>query len=170
MEWIGAALIIFSTTWTGFDWAKKLNERPRQLRQLKVALQALEAEIVYGLTPLDEACYHLSTQLTKPLNRFFEDFSKRLREAETTAADAWFQSLEDVWSFTALKNGELEILKQFGATLGRHDREQQQKQIRLTLAHLDREVQEAIESQGKYEKMVKSLGFLSGLLLVILLI
>lgn len=170
MSWLGAALIIFATTWAGFEWAKKLNERPRHLRQLKVALQALEAEIVYGLTPLDEACYHLSTQLTKPLNSFFEQFSTRLKEAETTAAEAWFESLDDIWSYTAFKNGELEILRQFGATLGRHDREQQQKQIRLALAHLEREELEAVENQTKYEKMVKSLGFLTGLLLVILLI
>lgn len=170
MNWIGAALIIFATTWAGFEWAKKLNERPRQLRQLKVALQALEAEIVYGLTPLDEACLHLSTQLTKPLNRFFELFSNKLKEAEITAADAWFESLDEIWNDTAFKNGELEILRQFGATLGRHDRDQQQKQIRLALAHLEREELDAIESQNKYEKMVKSLGFLTGILIVILLI
>jgi stage III sporulation protein AB len=170
MNWIGAVLIIFATTWTGFEWAKKLNERPRQLRQLKVALQALEAEIVYGLTPLDEACYHLSTQLTKPLNGFFEEFSDRLKEAETSASEAWVDSLDNIWPYTALKNGELEILRQFGTTLGRHDREQQQKQIRLALAHLEREESEAIDNQTRYEKMVKSLGFLSGILIVVLLI
>jgi stage III sporulation protein AB len=170
MKWIGAAFIIFATTWTGFEWAKKLSERPRQLRQLKVALQALEAEIVYGLTPLDEACYHLSTQLSKPLNWFFEQFAKKLTDSETTAADAWFESLDDILPLTSFKNGELEIMRQFGATLGQHDREQQQKQIRLALAHLEREESEAIDAQKRYEKMVKSLGFLTGLLLVILLI
>jgi stage III sporulation protein AB len=61
-------------------------------------------------------------------------------------------------------------MKQFGETLGRHDRFSQQKQIMLTLTHLEREEGNSIESQAKYEKMVKSLGFLSGLLLIILLI
>jgi len=70
---------------------------------------------------------------------------------------------------TALKQGEFEIMKQFGETLGRHDRLSQQKHIMLTLTHLEREESEAIQSQMKYEKMVKSLGFLSGLLLIILL-
>jgi stage III sporulation protein AB len=40
----------------------------------------------------------------------------------------------------------------------------------LALTHLEREEADAYERQSKYEKMVKSLGFLSGLLLIILLI
>ena len=49
---IGAILIIVATTWTGFEAARHLSERPKQLRQLKSALQSLEAEIMYGHTPL----------------------------------------------------------------------------------------------------------------------
>ena len=61
-------------------------------------------------------------------------------------------------------------MKQFGETLGRHDRISQQKQIMLTLTHLEREEADARDKQKKYEKMVKSLGFFSGLLLIILFI
>ena len=35
---VGAILILFATTWTGFEVAKQLTERPRQLRILKTAL------------------------------------------------------------------------------------------------------------------------------------
>ena len=52
---MGAILIVFATTWTGFEVAKQLTERSRQLRDLKTALQSLEAEIMYGHTPLHEA-------------------------------------------------------------------------------------------------------------------
>lgn len=79
IRWIGAILIIAATTWGGFAWAKQFSERPRQLRQLKVALQALEAEIMYGLTPLDEACEHLAGQFADPLAAFFHDFAERLQ-------------------------------------------------------------------------------------------
>jgi stage III sporulation protein AB len=78
--------------------------------------------------------------------------------------------LKEVWKQTAFKQGEFEIMKQFGETLGRHDRFSQQKHIMLTLSHLEREEADAVENQAKYEKMVKSLGFFSGLLLIILLI
>ncbi len=48
---IGAVLIIVATSWAGFEAARHLTERPRQLRQLKVALQSLEAEGVLDMTP-----------------------------------------------------------------------------------------------------------------------
>lgn len=169
IKMIGAILIIFATTWTGFEAAKQLTERPRQLRVLKTALQSLEAEIMYGHTPLHEAARRLAAQLPSPLDEFFSLFASKLTETETIVRDAWEESLKAVWGKTALKKNEFEIMKQFGETLGRHDRISQQKQILLTLTHLEREESEAREKQLKYEKMVKSIGFLSGLLLTILL-
>lgn len=166
---IGAILIILATTWTGFEAARHFNERPRQLRLLKSALQSLEAEIMYGHTPLHEASRRLAVQMSKPLSTFFESFAKKLTHTETTVRDAWEESLNEVWKQTAFKQGEYEIMKQFGETLGRHDRISQQKQIQLTLTHLEREEADAFDRQAKYEKLVKSLGVLSGLLVVILL-
>lgn len=169
MKILGAICIIIATTWSGFEASRHFSERPRQLRQLRSALQSLEAEIMYGHTPLHEASRRLAEQLAKPLSIFFESFAARLTNTETTVRDAWVDSLAEIWKLTALKQGEFEIMKQFGETLGRHDRISQQKHIVLTLTHLEREEQDAIDRQAKYEKMVKSLGFLSGLLLIILL-
>lgn len=166
---LGATIILIATTWAGFEAARKISARPRQLRQLKVALQSLEAEIMYGHTPLKEAAQKLQKQLPKPLNQLFALFASRLDLGETTVKKAWDDSLTEVWNFLALKQGEYEILSQFGDMLGKSDKYHQQKQILLTLAHLEREESDAIERQGKYEKMMKSLGFLSGLLLIILL-
>jgi stage III sporulation protein AB len=167
---VGAILILFATTWTGFELAKQLTDRPRQLRAIKTALQSLEAEIMYGHTPLHEASRRLAGQLGSPLDEFFSSFAKKLIETETTVRDAWEDGLREIWGKTALKKSEFEILKQFGETLGRHDRVSQQKQILLTLTHLEREENEAREKQLQYEKMIKSIGFLSGLLLIILLL
>ncbi len=167
---IGAILIIIATTWVGFEFARRLSERPRQLRQLKVALQSLESEIMYGLTPLAEASSHIAKQLPKPISYFFTFFSERLQRGEESVQKAWEESLRETWYLTALGNGELEVMSQFGATLGQHNLEHQQKQIRLTLNHLEREEGDAIESKNRYEKMLKSLGFLTGLLIVILML
>lgn len=166
---LGAVIIIIATTWAGFEAARKLSTRTRQLRALKVALQSLEAEIMYAHTPLKEAAYKLQKQLSAPLNQLFASFADRLNFGETTVKQAWEDSLKEVWSSLSLKQAEFEILSQFGETLGKSDKYHQQKQILLTLTHLEREEKEAIELQGKYEKMMKSLGFLAGLLLIILL-
>ncbi|TWI55960.1 stage III sporulation protein SpoIIIAB [Halalkalibacter nanhaiisediminis] len=170
MKLIGAVIIILATTWVGFEWAKRLSERPRQLRQLKVAIQSLEAEMMYGLTPLAEASNHISKQLPKPISFLFAQFSDRLLNKQETAYEAWEESIREVWQHTSLLDSEREVMMQFGSTLGQHDREQQQKQIKLTLAHLEREEQEAKDRQNRYERMIKSLGFLTGLLIVILML
>ncbi len=167
---IGAIFILLSTSWAGFEASKYLTERPRQLRLLKVALQALEAEIMYSHTPLHEASRKISSQLQKPVSWLFEAFSKKLTEHDITVKRAWEESLNEVWKLTAFRSGEYEILKQFGENLGQHDLVTQQKHIFLALKHLEREEAEALDKQQKYEKMTKSLGFLSGLLLIILLL
>ncbi|MEH6940358.1 stage III sporulation protein SpoIIIAB [Bacillus sp. JJ722] len=167
---IGAALILIASTWIGFEISRHLSQRPKQLRLFRTALQALEAEIMYGHAPLQEAAVRLSKSLPKPINIFFRTFAKQLQLQDTNVKTAWDTSLEETKKVLALKQNEIEILLQFGETLGRHDRYQQQKQIALTMTHLEREESEALQVQSKYEKMVKSLGFLTGLLLIILLV
>ncbi|WP_141604277.1 stage III sporulation protein SpoIIIAB [Terrilactibacillus laevilacticus] len=167
---IGAILIILTTTWMGFIVSKQYSDRPKQLRQLRSALQSLEAEIVYGLTPIQLAAEHLATQLPKPLSIFFKTLSNALVDSKDNLQAVWENSIHSFWPNTALKKNEKEILLQFGATLGKQDSENQTKQIQLTLAHLEREEKEARVAQTKYEKMSKSLGFLSGILIVLLLI
>lgn len=170
MKWLGASFIMIAMTLLGFVSAKRFRDRPRQLRQLKVALQSLEAEIVYGLTPLSEACDHIARQIAEPIATLFGQFSKELQAGEQTANCAWEKALDACWEDAALKSSEKEVLLQFGATLGQHDRQHQQKHIRLAIAHLEREEVEAKDEQSRYEKMLKSLGLLAGLLLVILFI
>ncbi|MGG3907065.1 stage III sporulation protein SpoIIIAB [Geobacillus stearothermophilus] len=169
MKWLGALLILAASTWMGMEAARALYERPRQLRQLKAALRAFEAEVMYGHTPLAEASQHIARQTAAPIGELFAQFAAALHACETSVAEAWEKSLRAVWGKTALKQGEWEVMKQFGATLGQYDRLTQQQQIALALAHLEREEAEALDDQARYGKMAKSLGVLAGLLLVILL-
>lgn len=114
IKWVGAILIVIATTWVGLEAAKHLSQRTRQLRQLKVALQSLEAEIMYGHTSLIVASQNISKQLPKPLSWFFEQFAKKLVKGHTSVKGAWEESLQEIWRFTAFKQGEYEVLKQFG--------------------------------------------------------
>lgn len=166
---IGALIIIGTTSWAGFDASSHLTRRPKQLRIIKDSLQALDAEIMYSQTPLGEAAKKLSLQMPEPAARFYEKFSEKLSETDATVKSAWKESLDEIWYDTDMKAEEYEILIQFGESLGRHDRFIQQKQIMLAVTHLDREEAGAWEKQKKYEKIMRSLGVLSGMLFIILL-
>jgi stage III sporulation protein AB len=167
---VGAALVILSATLCGMLLASRYRNRPKQLRQWRSALQSMEAEIVYGQLPIDQVARHLSSQLPWPVAHFFRRLSDELKPGGNALNVLWDELIEEVWPATALNHPEKDILKQFGATLGTQDVENQKKHIRLALAHLEREEAEAIEVQKKNEKMVKSLGFLAGLLIVLMLI
>lgn len=165
-----ALSIIFATTKMGMNKSKAIAQRPKQLRQLKTALKSLEAEIMYGHTPLPMICEHLSKQIEGPIGSIFEQFQSHLLEGNKLVEDAWKSSLDSVWASTYLKKPEYEIMLQFGQTIGKHDKYTEQKQIVLALNHLEREEQEAFILQGKYEKMYVNLGFLSGLLIALLFV
>ncbi|MBT2574466.1 stage III sporulation protein SpoAB [Bacillus sp. ISL-51] len=169
LKLLGAIFILTATTWTGFEIAKIYVERPRQIRQLRAALQSLEVEIMYGHTPLHIASGQIAKQLSRPVSLLFQIFSERLEKGSDSAKTAWEQSLKKTWHSMAMKKSEYDVLKQFGETLGLHDRVSQQKHIKLALTHLEAAEADAGRAQAKNEKMVKSLGFLAGLLLILLL-
>ncbi|GGE46600.1 hypothetical protein GCM10011391_26750 [Pullulanibacillus camelliae] len=169
MKLIGSLLIILTSTAIGRMYAKRYRDRPRQLRQLRSALQVLETEITYSLRPIGEVAAKLVHQIPKPVNQFFKLLTDEL-EKGLTLQEAWKEAVGEFWPNTALKKNEQDILLQFGVTLGQSDRENQEKQIHLALTHLEREESEAREAQATYEKLWNTMGFLAGLLIVLLLI
>ncbi|MBH0229838.1 stage III sporulation protein SpoAB [Halobacillus yeomjeoni] len=169
MEWIGAVMILSVTTWVGFEAASRYKKRPGHIRQWKNALQMIEAEMVFGQSSLWEVCENLSKQLPRPISLFFESVWNE-EERCSDFASLWKESLKKHWSSNSLNKNEMEILIQFGRTLGQHDLEQQQKHIRLALHHLDRELQDALEVGEQYQKMARGMGVLSGLLVIILIL
>lgn len=169
MAWIGALIVLTVSTWVGFDIAARFKKRPGQIRQWKSALQMIEAEMVYGQSSLWEVCDNISRQLPQPLSEFYSSLMME-RESCTDFAALWTDSLKQHWYKNAMTKTDLDILAQFGSTLGQHDLQQQQKQIKLTLHHLDLQLTDAIESSGKHQKLARGIGVLSGLFVIILLI
>lgn len=159
-----------AATWGGMEASRQLSQRPRQMRLFRDALQMLDAEIMFGHTPLRDAAILIAKQIPLPVSRFFDTFAEGLSRENASVKSAWEDGLDKVWPSLSLKKSEYEILVQFGETLGKHDRINQQKHIMLTLTHLGREEDAAREKQKQYEKMAKSLGFLGGLLFIILLL
>jgi stage III sporulation protein AB len=166
---LGAILILFAGTMFGFYQALQLSRRPRQIRQLIQALQRLETEISYGLTPLPAALLTISRQISQPLSQIFHIAAEQLKAFGLSTEESWRYAIEAGWQDTAMKTAEQEVFQQLGLTLGLTDREDQIKHLRLTVSQLQAEEITAWEEQKRYEKMWKSLGLLSAALVVILM-
>ncbi|MFC3039036.1 stage III sporulation protein SpoIIIAB [Virgibacillus xinjiangensis] len=170
MKWIGALLFITATTWVGIEWSNRLSGRPKHIRQLKNALQILEAEMLYSQLSLQEAFFSISRQVPAPVSGFFEGLSQDMQGEMSEFIHVWEKHVAGLIRDSCLGSNEEEILLQFGRTLGQHDFQQQQKHIQLTSSHLQREMEEARDLQWRYSKMAKSLGLLGGLFIVLLLL
>lgn len=167
---IGSAIILFSASMVGWQIGKYYAHRPVQLRALLLALQLLETEIVYGLTPLHRAFVKIGRRVTQEIGIIFQKAAEHLQAEEGLSTQACLQKAVDQnWSATSLRKEEREVLVSLGYVLGSSDRDDQQKHLRLAITHLRGLEEEARADQSKYEKMYKSLGFLGGLLVVILM-
>ncbi|MCJ8011195.1 stage III sporulation protein SpoIIIAB [Paenibacillus sp. KQZ6P-2] len=170
LKLIGAVLILLSGTLAGFHQASRFAARPRQIRELILAMQRLETEISYGFTPLPEAFRKMSDQLGEPLKHIFKSAAGHMASGGgITAQESIQRSLHENWKRTAMKTPERDILHQLSFTLGTSDRQDQIKHIALAAQQLKHEEVVARDEQAKYEKISRSLGLLIGALIVILI-
>lgn len=167
---IGAVIILVAGTLIGFYRAAQYADRPKQIRQLIQSIQRLETEINYGFTPLPKALKRISRSTQGPVSNLFEQAATRLSQNDgLTTKESWQQIMDEEWSSTAMNVTEKEIMLQLGSTLGISDRNDQLKHLRLASNQLQSEEFTAKEEQIRYEKMCKSLGVLSGALIVIIM-
>lgn len=170
MKWIGALLLIGATTIAGFYMSLKFTERPKQIRLLIHSLQMIEAEMTYSQLPLYKLFYIVSEKTNDPLKSFFKNLAEELEGQVNNFYALWNREVNTLINHSSLKKSEADILNQFGKNLGQYNITEQQKQIHLTMTHLNRELEEAIEERDTYEKLTKSIGFLTGLFIVIVFI
>lgn len=166
----GAMCVIFAGTMLGFYQALQLSTRTRQIRQVMQGLQRLETEITYSFTPLSQALRQVADSLAGPVAHLFRRSAEALEEKETaTVQEGWRLAVEECWSRTAMKRPERDAVLQLGAVLGKSDRSDQAKHLRMTVSLLTAEEAEAAEENRRYGKMWRSLGLLAGVLIVILM-
>lgn len=166
---LGAIIIITCTGLLGMSKARKYALRPAELRNLQSALQILETEIIYGATPLPEAMEQVAARTEKSISSFFGNVRKELLSMTgCTVKEAWDRALELFASRTVLDKADISILRQLGTYLGMSDREDQAKHLHLAMEQLKLEAANAAEKAKTHVKLWNYLGFLSGLLLVIL--
>lgn len=170
LKLLGAAIVLVAGTLAGFFQAQQFATRPRQIRELILALQRLETEISYGFTPLPEALQRIGQGLREPLKSLFTAAAGYMSpQYGLSAQDSIRKALNAHWRRTSMRSAEREALEQLSGVLGTSDRQDQMKHIALAASQLKHEEAAAREDQAKYEKMSKSLGLLVGALVVILI-
>lgn len=170
MKLFGALLIIIASTLIGFYRASQYAQRPKQIRLFIHSLHRLVTEIDYGGTPLPIALRKLAVQSREPVSGILQLAADRLQgEQAVSVQEAWHEAVQTKWGHTAMKAAEKEALLELGASLGVSDRQDQLKHLQLSISQLQHEEAASRDEQAQYEKLCRSLGLLSGALLVILI-
>jgi stage III sporulation protein AB len=166
-----AVIIIAVCGLVGILVANNFKLRPWQLRQLQAGMQMLETEIAYAATPLPEALEKIARQLQHPLNKLFEISGEALMSRDSfSVRDSWQKGIKELAEISALTDKDLALLENLGHNLGLSDREEQIKHLRLTKEQLKHHELVAEEEKAKGEKIWRYCGFLTGLLIVLLII
>ena len=167
---IGMLIIVLSGALAGLNKARQFESRPRQIRELILAMQRLETEISYGYTPLPEALNKMGAQMKEPLKSLFQSAARFMNPPHgLTAQESIQQAIFNHWKLTSMKNTEKDVLHQLSFTLGTSDRQDQVKHLVLAAQQLKHEESTAREELDRYGKLSKNLGVLVGILIVILI-
>lgn len=164
-------IIIASAGIIGHVLAYRYVERNQQLKNLYIAFQLLETEIMYSSSSLPMALKRVGVKSKSPLGGFFTGTYKILDSRQGFGIEeAWSKAVEEIIFETSLDNEDKDILLDFGLNLGSTDKEHQMKNFQFIYLQLKKRQDDAENLRMKNEKMLKTLSVLIGIAIVIVFI
>ena len=119
LKWIGALLIVGGCGAVGFSLAAGHKREEGELRQFMGALDFMQCELQYRLTPLPDLCRQAAAQCAGEICRFFTALAEELEDQLTPDVSACVRSA--LGRTAHLPDSVLRIAGELGKTLGRFD-------------------------------------------------
>lgn len=167
---IGAICTIIGTTCIGLFLDKLEVYRMNDLKKLKQAFIYLKGEIDYMITPLPLAMEQAGSRIDSNIGKIFTYAGELMsKKSGYNASELWEKAVERYIDDTYLSRADKSILLSFGNALGYLDKEMQKNNINLCILYLEDEMKKLDLHHQKNGRLYRSLGILSGLLIVILL-
>ncbi|MCD7859027.1 MAG: stage III sporulation protein AB [Firmicutes bacterium] len=168
LKWIGAVLILCGTGGVGLAIACGVQREAEALRQLLIALEFMESELEYRLTPLPELCRRTAERVNGCVSRFFAALAAELEGQ--IAPDASACTCVVLRQSPALPPKTAAALGELGRGLGNLNLDGQLRQLRAAQKSC-RETRRQLE-EGKQQRLrsYQTLGLCAGAALAILLL
>ena len=166
---LGAVLLITGPATAGFLAAGRLARRPRILRELMRALEQMEREIAFRLTPLPQLFEYLAQTYHGPVGKLFSCCAEGLSSLGTTpVAQIWRDALKQ--AELDLDGRSLRALEELGEVLGQYDEQGLRMALERAGAELAAAAEQAELERDRKGRMDQVLGLTAGAFLAILLI
>lgn len=171
IKFIGAILVIASSTGIGLYFSMMTRGRVKDLKMLKKDIYLLRGDIRYGNTPLPESIAMLSRRSNDRFKLFFGTIAMEIEKLDgLTFVEIWDKGIQTALGDTFLNETDKENLKRLGDTLGFMDQDMQIKSIDLFIEQLEEELAEAIRTEKEKTRLYNLLGVLCGIFITVVLI
>ncbi|TFD97546.1 stage III sporulation protein AB [Jeotgalibacillus salarius] len=163
----GAACIILSFTLEGMRRASLLIKRRQVLLECLRLCKWMETEVVDRRTSISEMI-----KLQREADTLLNDFLKQV-EIELMSKPfhiAWKNAVLNNQSFNCLKEDDLKWLVKISLAFKNIHLDSVEKELKFTTSGIQARYEEACEYEMKFVKIYRTVGFMAGLLAVLLLI
>lgn len=165
IKYLDLSLIIVITTYIGFFKSKKFSNRVKNLKDFKSSLNVFRSKIEFTYEPIKDIFLEISKVVYQDNENIFKSFCESQNEDITVA---WNEAVQN--SKLDLKQDDKDVFILLGKMLGKTDKTGQISQIDLVDNFLDKQISDSEEEKRKNEKLYKTLGVISGLVIAIILV
>lgn len=168
MKMLGAVLVIAACGGFGFLFAANYRREEKALRQLAAALDYMECELQYRLTPLPELCRQAGAECRSPISGIFLELALQLENQLSPDVSLCMRAA--ISRSNGLPGLAKKCLYKLGGSLGRFDLEGQLKGLEAVRADCRRELESLETNRAERLRSYQTLGLCAGAALAILFI
>lgn len=168
IKYLSLIMILISAIYIGNLMSKKYINRVKELIQLKLALNVLKSKIKFTQIPLKDIFEQiLKSTEQENIKKFWNNVIKEL-DKNFEIEMAWQNAVNN--TETNLNKEDQNILLDMGKMLGKTDVDGQVSNLEIASTFIDTQIQKAEVGRQKNSKLYKTLGVVSGLGIIIILI
>ncbi len=171
IKFLGSLIVITSSSLIGYSYGAIYSKRLSNLIYLQQCIKLLETEVLYGATPLPDALNNVYKKGNKKTSFIFKEIRQNLlKNKDKSLLDCFIETNDILKEKLHFNKEDIEVFMTLGQTLGTSNRKDHEKNFKLVAAQLKSLEREARIEKDKNEKMYKSLGVLTGIAIVIILL
>ena len=160
--------IVFITSYIGIELAYSLNVREKILIDMVTFLKLVQNEMKYMLNTMPNAFEKSRQRLNSPLK---DSIGAIVVDMEKYGAQKVDNSIDiNINMISELSNYDKQLITSTLKNLGRSDIESQNNIIINAIEILNNQIKEAKEKKEKNTKVYKTVGVISGLLIIVIFI
>ena len=163
--------IVVACTAMGYSFSFGLLHRVNSIKEIRRMMELLRGEIRYAVTPLGEAFLNISRYGKEPFQTFFRKAAEDMERRDGKTLTVIFKECSAVLQKeSGLRETDIQMLIQMGGKLGYLDVEMQMRTIDYYIEELEKACAMAEEEYQGKGKVYRSLGFMGGLFLAVVLL